>query len=572
MRPHNLRLSSLVAVAASFLACSSGNIPSVPTPSSGGTASGGTLSGGSSSALGGRAPVAGIGGGAAGGLGGGAAMGGGAEGGLTNAGGAPTMPSGGTGSGGFGLGGSVAGGAAGSGGRGGQGSVMGGTAGQAGFGGMVLEGPCTPGEQITCFDGPAQTLGVAPCKNGHRTCLASGLGFGACQGQVLPTEDICGDGLDQDCSGQADDAADDADGDGFTICAGDCCDKPGQCANPFAVNPGGFDELGNGVDDDCNGFIDDTPVPCDDSLPVDGQTPAFAANAMGLCGEFFTESHLPGYLGGFVTQADGSGYVEASALTYRPSFGPNVSAREGQRMMLLSTGRAAAAADAGFDPAQSQRVGEEGPLPATWLLANGGSVPVPPGCPPIAQGNTAYDSAMVTLALRVPTNAHSFSVQVQFYTSDFAEGVCSAYADQFVVLLDSSSPLNPPDTNIARVRLSSPSGPWLPVSANLAVGSSGYFTNCVNGLVGCQGSLTSNYSDCTGTSALLGTGFDTPTPGACTSNALRGASTGWRTIRGNVLPGELVNVSFAVWDSGDNKLDSTVLVDDFKWSTEVVSN
>ncbi len=46
----------------------------------------------------------------------------------------------------------------------------------------------------------------------------------------------------------------DADGDGYTTCAGDCND------GNAAVHPGAA-ETCNGIDDDCNGVVDDVPVP-----------------------------------------------------------------------------------------------------------------------------------------------------------------------------------------------------------------------------------------------------------------------------------------------------------------------
>jgi hypothetical protein len=58
------------------------------------------------------------------------------------------------------------------------------------------------------------------------------------------------DGLDNDCDGQVDeDAVVDADNDGFTLCTGDCNDM-----NPD-IHPGAT-EVCNGVDDDCDGIVD----------------------------------------------------------------------------------------------------------------------------------------------------------------------------------------------------------------------------------------------------------------------------------------------------------------------------
>jgi hypothetical protein len=62
--------------------------------------------------------------------------------------------------------------------------------------------------------------------------------------------EIC-DGVDQDCDGQVDNGYD-VDDDGYTSCAGDCDD-----GDP-AVHPGMEELVGNGIDDNCNGRIDET--------------------------------------------------------------------------------------------------------------------------------------------------------------------------------------------------------------------------------------------------------------------------------------------------------------------------
>lgn len=64
--------------------------------------------------------------------------------------------------------------------------------------------------------------------------------------------EVC-DGVDQDCNGVIDDGFD-LDGDMFTTCGGDCDD-----GDPL-VNPGVQEVPANGIDDNCNGEIDESPA------------------------------------------------------------------------------------------------------------------------------------------------------------------------------------------------------------------------------------------------------------------------------------------------------------------------
>ena len=91
----------------------------------------------------------------------------------------------------------------------------------------------------------------------------------------------------------------DADGDGFTNPV-DCNDCSPQ------INPGAFDEPGNGQDEDCNGVEDDGAIDCDMALPVTGSAED-AARAIGLC-RFVTGAD-PGWgvLSAKFVRADGTG-------------------------------------------------------------------------------------------------------------------------------------------------------------------------------------------------------------------------------------------------------------------------
>jgi hypothetical protein len=65
-------------------------------------------------------------------------------------------------------------------------------------------GTCTPGEQRSCYGGPPGTQDVGACQSGTATCDASGDFFGACNGDVVPTAEVCENGVDDDCDGQLD--------------------------------------------------------------------------------------------------------------------------------------------------------------------------------------------------------------------------------------------------------------------------------------------------------------------------------------------------------------------------------
>jgi hypothetical protein len=49
---------------------------------------------------------------------------------------------------------------------------------------------------------------------------------------------------------------------------------------------------------------------------------------------------------------------------------------------------------------------------------------------------------------------------------------------------------------------------------------------------------------------------------------MAGGGTGWLTLRGNVSPGETMELRLAIWDTGGHIFDSLVLLDAFEWSLE----
>ncbi|MBA2539797.1 MAG: choice-of-anchor L domain-containing protein [Deltaproteobacteria bacterium] len=433
-----------------------------------------------------------------------------------------------------------------------------------------IPGDCQPGTTEECYTGPDETLGVGPCVAGSRTCDPTAT-WSKCT-DVYPVQEDCGNSVDDNCNGNVDDDVD-ADGDGFTSCSGnDCCDST-ECTKPELVNSGSFDAAGNNFDDDCNGFIDDTILLCDQGIPSNTTNAMEFARAIDICQVAGETDTKWGVITATLTLADGTGTVDPEGHAVRPRFGTGAVPQGGVNLAILSTGGAAAKTDVmpGYHEwGGYSHVGtNESPFPADFLAANGGMLPNAPDCP-AASGDTANDPTMLTLRVRVPTNAKSFKLSTMFYSAEFPEWTCSSFNDFFVVLLDSTyagDPANPADKNLAFYQ---PAGTMdkVPVGVNLGHGNTGQFTQCVNGATGCIGE-PGNISTCTGVEMLAGTGFDDAASGSCDTNSVEGGATGWLVTSGNVTPGEVITLRIAVWDTSDHILDSLAVVDGFQWSTEV---
>jgi hypothetical protein len=312
---------------------------------------------------------------------------------------------------------------------------------------------------------------------------------------------------------------------------------------------------------------------CDSGLPSSSSDAMQYAAAMELCQTTTEAGTTPGLISAALTLPSGSGAPAAVSRAILGAFGTNNLPAAGAAMVVLSTGSAAATGQPGFVPFEpGEDTGTSSAAPSDWLAANGGVFPVLANCPP-AISTTAFNPVMLTLRIRVPMDAQSFSVSTKFFAADFPEYVCSSYNDVFVALLDSSfagTPPNPADKNLATYV--SPGATRYPLGVNLAVGNTGLFTQCINGATGCGGgAISGSISSCVSTSGLVGTGMDTPAPGSCGPNSLAGGGTDWLVMRGNVVPGEIIQLRFALWDTGDGTSDSVILLDNFQWSSDVVT-
>jgi hypothetical protein len=465
-------------------------------------------------------------------------------------------------------------------------------------------------ETRSCYDAfPTATQFNAPCQAGTQTCNADGLTWGPCLNQVTPVPEVCGDSIDNDCNGTPDDNADE-DGDGYGICEGDCCDVLGPtCGSPSPTNPGAFEDPSDGVDNDCDGAIDEVDPTCDASIgsgTQPGQSYVNYLKAIELCNETTSTATGAAKTWGVITdsngvfapprltRADGTGNANGNQHSVRPNFGTSgaMDQRAGANFTVLSTGHAAAPGQTNpshvtwEDQALPDSLGNSNnSVHSDWFGAVGGTAPAAPGCNQNSILNPVYNPVSLEFQVRAPTNANSFTVDLYLLSSEYPEWICDAYNDFVVVLIDNpdgssltgTQTANPADENLAIFDPPPAGGATYPVGVNLT--GAGLFGHCNDqttrecAVFFSGGGTGTNPTACT-TGQFNGSGYDDNTvteyynPFANTCyTGVSGGGTGWLNLSGNVLPGEIFRIRIAIWDSGDHLFDSTILLDNWVWNT-----
>jgi hypothetical protein len=337
---------------------------------------------------------------------------------------------------------------------------------------------------------------------------------------------------------------DDVDLDGWTPNQGDCedCDpnrNPNAIEVPTAEGDPAFDE-------NCDGEVDEPEEPpCDAGIPVDDMEPLKAATAIELC-KVSTGANDWGVVSAAWVLADGS---PPPAQTqnfhlghgFLAAFGPNVAVRRGERMLAVSSGTARQPTDPGYQNVGGFSKGYTSNHPQGFPKES-------PACPGTLTG-TPNDATGVEMVVRTPSNATGFSFDFDFYTYEWPGYVCSTYNDFFIAILD-PIPMGQTDGNISFDSAGNP------ISVN----------NALLEVCGCPGNPPNpcyaggkTFNCSLGNIQLIGTGF-----GFDTAFSDHGA-TSWLRTTAPVPKNAEIKIRFAAYDSGDGILDSTALVDNFKW-------
>jgi hypothetical protein len=330
----------------------------------------------------------------------------------------------------------------------------------------------------------------------------------------------------------------DGDGDGWTGTDGDCNDCQAL------INPGAYDYVGNDIDGDCNGNVDDTVMVCDTDVAIDSNDPLDGARAIDLCTMAVGDSW--GVVSAEYNHVDGTPANAADLANFNlghgllSGFGNVIQPKGGTKLLALSSGAARNPTDADYQDVSGFSKG----------YATGAAPGFPkesPACPGVTTGD-ANDSIHLRVRIRTPTNAKSFSFNINMYTYEYPGYICSTFND-FVTAIMAPAPSQHADADCGGTPCGNISFDAMgnPLSVN-----AGFLTVCEPGE---HGGKTFDCPD--GTDALMGTGFESA------------AATGWLQTKAPVEnPGEEIVLEFGAWDSGDGSLDTTGLIDNLEWDLE----
>jgi RHS repeat-associated protein len=148
---------------------------------------------------------------------------------------------------------------------------------------------CRVGDTRACYSGARLSRGVGICTDGVQSCLPDGTGWGPCDGEVLPQAEQC-NGLDDNCNGEVDDSIVGVGLDctvGLGICARSSlavCDPAQGVICPVEAGQPEAEACDN-QDDDCDGRVDEdfgVGLSCTRGLGICRRVGVTRCNAQGV--------------------------------------------------------------------------------------------------------------------------------------------------------------------------------------------------------------------------------------------------------------------------------------------------
>jgi len=141
---------------------------------------------------------------------------------------------------------------------------------------------CLADEERECYSGSPETLGIGRCRAGVSWCVETGDGSHwseACDGEVLPGEEVCDGAEDEDCDGRIDEGCDCALGETRSCYGGEvgtagtgvCTSGVQRCEGSAGASTWGECEgavtpmeevCDGGLDEDCDGLVDCADPDC----------------------------------------------------------------------------------------------------------------------------------------------------------------------------------------------------------------------------------------------------------------------------------------------------------------------